>query len=136
MPDDRQPLRDVYSGDLTTATNPVPLVRAVFEVRADADPGTLPRVAAMLALANVVPLRVTCDREPSCEILITSSAGWDLCGFCGVDSPQTSAALRHGRGDPDVGGDAAAGRHAADCRAVKTAILRPVALDRRFHDLI
>jgi hypothetical protein len=24
----------------------------------------------MLALANVAPLRVTCEREPSCEVLI------------------------------------------------------------------
>jgi hypothetical protein len=72
MPNDRQPLRDVYSGDLTTAINPVALVRAVYEVRADADPGTLPRVAAMLALANVAPLRVNCERESTREVLITA----------------------------------------------------------------
>jgi hypothetical protein len=72
MPDDRQPLRDVYSGDLTTVSNPRPLVRAVFGVRADADPGTLPRVAAMLALANVAPLRVNCERESTRELLITA----------------------------------------------------------------
>jgi len=72
MRDDRQPLRDVYSGDLTTASNPSPVVRAVYEVRADADPGTLPRVAAMLALANVAPLRVNCERESTREVLITA----------------------------------------------------------------
>lgn len=71
MPDDRQPLRDVYSGDLTPASNSVPLVRAVYEVRADADPGALPRVAAMLALANVAPLRVNCERESNREMLVT-----------------------------------------------------------------
>ncbi|MEZ5459786.1 MAG: hypothetical protein R3E65_10920 [Steroidobacteraceae bacterium] len=72
MSGDRQPLRDVYTGDLTNVSNPPSLVRAVFEVRADADPGALHRVAAMLALANVAPLRMTCERESTCEILIAA----------------------------------------------------------------
>jgi hypothetical protein len=72
MPDDRRPLRDVYSGDLTTASHASSLVRAVFEMRADSDPGTLPRVAATLALANVAPLGMSCEREAGGELLITA----------------------------------------------------------------
>lgn len=71
MRNDRYPLRDVHSGDVTIASNPSPLVRAIFEVRADADPGALPRVAAMLAVANVAPLRVNCERESNREMLVT-----------------------------------------------------------------
>jgi hypothetical protein len=72
MSDYRQPLRDVYSGDLTTATDSLAAVRAVFEVRADADPGALTRVAATLALANTAPLPVNCEREGPDEILMTA----------------------------------------------------------------
>lgn len=72
MPADQQPLRDVYSGDLTPTTEPRPLMRAVFEVHADSDPGTLHRVAATLALANVAPLRVICERGAVNGIFISA----------------------------------------------------------------
>jgi len=69
---DRQPQRDVYSGDLRPEVDARARVRAVYEVSADSDPGALSRVAATLALANVAPLRVTCEREESDGILITA----------------------------------------------------------------
>lgn len=70
MSDERRPQRDVYSGDLTTANASVRLVRVVFEVRVDSDPGALPRVASTLALANVAPMRLTCERITTDELII------------------------------------------------------------------
>jgi hypothetical protein len=70
MPTERQPLRDVYSGDLDPAFGDRPDTRVVFEIHADFDPGALPRVAAILALANVPPLRVSAERELPTGLLI------------------------------------------------------------------
>jgi hypothetical protein len=72
MSDGRQPQRDVYSGDLTTARGSLPLVRAVFNVRAEVDPGALPRVAATLALANFAPQRLHCEQAAPGELVITA----------------------------------------------------------------
>lgn len=70
MPNDRRPLRDVYSGDVESLVAPQPVVRAIFEVRVDADPGALTRVAAILAFSNVAPLRVSCERESPDDLVI------------------------------------------------------------------
>jgi hypothetical protein len=72
MSDGRQPRRDVYLGDLSTASGSLPLVRVVFDVRADADPGALPRVAATLALGNVAPQRFDCAQVAPGQLLITA----------------------------------------------------------------
>jgi hypothetical protein len=72
MSDERRPRRDVYSGDLTNANASVPLVRVAFDVRVDSDPGALPRVASTLALANVSPLRLSCERSITDELIITA----------------------------------------------------------------
>ncbi len=70
MPNDRRPLQDVYPGDVKSMVSPQPVVRAIFEVRVDADPGALTRVAAILALSNVAPMRVSCERESSDDLVI------------------------------------------------------------------
>lgn len=67
---DRYPQRDVYSGDLQTASGPIALVCAIFEVRTETDPGALTRVTATLAFTNVTPLRVCCERGLPSEMLI------------------------------------------------------------------
>ena len=72
MTDERRPLRDVYAGDLKPADGAGVRMRAVFEVRVDCDPGSLPRVMATLALANTAPLRVNCEREGTDELLMTA----------------------------------------------------------------
>ena len=70
MRNDRRPLRDVYSGDVQSTAPPQPVVRAIFEVRVDADPGALTRVAAILALSNVAPMRVSCERGSPDDLVI------------------------------------------------------------------
>ena len=72
MSADRQPQRDVYAGDLAIPTGPLTVVRAIFEVRAELDPGALTRVAATLAFSNVAPARLGCERDAPSEMLITA----------------------------------------------------------------
>lgn len=65
------PTADVYAGDMSSPNAVDPRNRGdhVFNIEADAEPGTFARIANVLNIANVAPNRVILERNEDGRIL-------------------------------------------------------------------